>query len=241
MSKILVHVPHSSTYIPDYIREGIVLSDAELTTELQIMTDLHTDTLFTGVDTLKCNFSRLVCDVERFENDLDESMSKLGMGAVYTKTSTGVKLRDCTTDQRNHIIETYYIPHHKLFEGSVEKKLTDYGECVIIDCHSFNEEASYLKATNSADICIGTDDYHTPHDLEKEVADIFISHGYTVSINEPFAGSIVPLKHYTRDKRVKTIMLEINRKLYMNELGVVKEQDLKSISDVCNELILLLN
>lgn len=41
--------------------------------------------------------------------------------------------------------------------------------------------------------------------------------GYSVGINEPFKGTIMPLKYYKQEKRVQSIMLEINRKLYMNE------------------------
>ena len=38
----------------------------------------------------------------------------------------------------------------------------------------------------------------------------------TVGINRPFAGCIVPLKYYRKDSRVMSVMIEINRRLYIN-------------------------
>jgi hypothetical protein len=45
----------------------------------------------------------------------------------------------------------------------------------------------------------------------------FAYRSFRLGIDEPYAGSIVPIKHYNKDNRVKSIMLEINRNLYMND------------------------
>jgi hypothetical protein len=37
-----------------------------------------------------------------------------------------------------------------------------------------------------------------------------------LGIDEPYAGSIVPIKHYQQNRQVKSIMLEINRGLYLD-------------------------
>ena len=79
------------------------------------------------------------------------------------------------------------------------------------------------------DICIGTDSYHTPREIEKELECFFRKSGYSVAINSPFAGAIVPLRYYRKDSRVQSIMIEINRRLYINHDGSLKEgyEDLK--------------
>ncbi|MCK5789148.1 MAG: hypothetical protein KAH32_09120, partial [Chlamydiia bacterium] len=38
-----------------------------------------------------------------------------------------------------------------------------------------------------------------------------------VAINEPFAGTIVPLNFLGKNKNVKSIMIEVNRKLYLDD------------------------
>jgi hypothetical protein len=37
-----------------------------------------------------------------------------------------------------------------------------------------------------------------------------------LGIDEPYAGSIVPIKHYQQNRHVKSMMLEINRRLYLD-------------------------
>ena len=44
----------------------------------------------------------------------------------------------------------------------------------------------------------------------------FADRGFGLGIDEPYAGSIVPMKHYQKDAKVKSIMLEINRTLYLD-------------------------
>jgi N-formylglutamate amidohydrolase len=45
----------------------------------------------------------------------------------------------------------------------------------------------------------------------------FENEGYSLGIDWPYKGSIVPLEHYNSNKNVQTVMLEINRALYLNE------------------------
>jgi N-formylglutamate amidohydrolase len=38
-----------------------------------------------------------------------------------------------------------------------------------------------------------------------------------LGIDEPYSGSLVPMKYYQKNRQVKSIMLEVNRKLYMGK------------------------
>jgi N-formylglutamate amidohydrolase len=46
--------------------------------------------------------------------------------------------------------------------------------------------------------------------------------GYRVNINRPYAGTMVPMAFYQKDRRVASIMIEVNRNLYMDELAGTK-------------------
>lgn len=240
MGKVILHIPHSSKVIPDYIRKDILLTDSELKEEMELITDLYTDLIFTGKDVVKFEFSRFVCDVERFEDDKLESMAKLGMGTVYIKTSTGKELRKYDIEKRQYIIGNYYRPHHEKFEMMVKEKLEKYNECLIIDCHSFNESTSYIDMVGAPDICLGVDTYHTPIEVVDVIRKAFESYGYIVEINKPFLGSIVPLKYYGKDKSVKSIMIELNKRIYTKNGIDTDEKGIQKISDVCKEIINLL-
>ena len=49
------------------------------------------------------------------------------------------------------------------------------------------------------------------------VEKIFESCGYSTARDQPFSGTIVPMKHYRKDQRVQSLMIEINRWLYLGE------------------------
>jgi len=43
------------------------------------------------------------------------------------------------------------------------------------------------------------------------------ANGVKAALNRPFAGTYVPLMYLGKEKRVSSIMIEVNRSLYMNE------------------------
>ena len=49
------------------------------------------------------------------------------------------------------------------------------------------------------------------------VEKILESCGYSTARDQPFSGTIVPMKHYRKDHRVQSLMIEINRWLYLAE------------------------
>ena len=57
--------------------------------------------------------------------------------------------------------------------------------------------------------------------------------GYTAEINNPYSGTMVNTDSYLKDKPVKSIMIEYNRKLYMDE-NIVNYDKVKKLN---NELI----
>ena len=235
---MILHIPHSSTATLDY-----KLNNKEQ--EMLRMTDHFTDDLYTCRDASRIVFglSRLICDVERFEDDNEESMSRFGMGVCYTKNTDGKKLRDVTEEDKNHLIENYYRPHHKKLTNEVDKELKETGASLIVDCHSFPDKSYYFNSDfnqSRPDICIGTDEFHTPKILVEKVKCFFLSKGYNVQVNNPYSGSIVSLKHYKKNKNVSSIMIEINRKLYMHEDGF-KTEHYDDLKRELTELLIKIN
>ena len=69
----------------------------------------------------------------------------------------------------------------------------------------------------SPDFNIGTDVFHTPKEIVDVAYNYFTEKGYSVGIDAPYSGTIVPLKYYKKSRNVNSIMLEVNRKLYLDE------------------------
>jgi len=104
--------------------------------------------------------------------------------------------------------------------SAVENAIECYGRCLIIDCHSYPQTALPYEASSDADrpdICIGTDEYHTPKQLADWLVNAFARSGRSVSLNSPFSGSLVAQGYYHLDKRVESVMIEVRRDTYMNE------------------------
>ena len=214
---VILHVPHSSTFVPDDCQ--FLLSASSLAMEIEKLTDHHTHKLFDcdGASKIVFPVSRLVVDPERF---IDDPMESVGMGVVYTHTTDGDPLRAISEIDRLTLIDTYYHPHHNKLTHMVDGSLKQYGQCLIIDCHSFPAQPlPYESDKNRPDICIGTDSYHTSTELRDCLLKVFEAFGYRVAIDSPFSGTIVPLKHYHKDKRVESVMIEVNRSLYASPSG----------------------
>ena len=190
------------------------------------MTDSHTPELFGGIAALGGlvlvnNYSRLVVDPERFENEEKEVMSSIGMGAIYTRTAHQQMLRkDLSTEEKENMLSTYFRPYHEAFEREVQKMLEQFERCLIIYCHSFPSKPlpyELDQSINRPDICFGTDPFHTPTALITSVQSFCYANGVNMTINKPFVGTYVPLMYFGKDRRVSSIMVEVNRSLYMNE------------------------
>ena len=137
---IVLHIPHASKNIPDEYLKYFTLSKKDLEIELLKMTDHFTDELFdisySNIHQLKLPLSRLLVDVERFEEDELEPMFKVGMGCIYEKTHDGKSLK-LVKDIKDELINKFYKTHHENFTKIVDKKLIENNKVLIIDCHSF--------------------------------------------------------------------------------------------------------
>ncbi|WP_062306747.1 N-formylglutamate amidohydrolase [Demequina subtropica] len=242
-SPVILHVPHASRGIPADVRRGILLDDAALEHELDMMTDSFTDVIAArateaaGIEALVITapVSRLVVDVERFV-DGSEPMEKVGMGPIYTHTHDQRTLRD-TVDAA--LLDRYFHPHTQAVEDAVTAALEAHGQVVVIDLHSYpTHRLPYEMAEHDAprpQICLGTDAFHTPAwllDAARSALD-----GFEIGLDSPFAGTYVPLRFYGHDARVASIMVEIRRDQYMDESTVRAHDGLEALvgalADLC--------
>lgn len=222
--QILLHIPHSSDWIPKKYLQLFYLNDEQLKKELLLMTDRYTNELFSdpfipGGNHFVFPYSRLICDVERFRKDEDEIMAARGMGVCYTSTSSLEQLKTVTPQHREEMLKLYDRHHEKLSEvsGNIVEK---YGAALLIDCHAFSSERLPYELGDEGQrpgICIGTDDFHTPEWLADYLAESFSGRGYDVAFNRPFSGTLVPMEHFHKDPKLLSVMIELNRKLYMDE------------------------
>ena len=89
-----------------------------------------------------------------------------------------------------------------------------------MDCHSFPETPFPYEADERRprpNICLGRCD-NTPVWLLDAAEERFLRRGYSVAVDFPYAGCLVP-QRFQGDPRVPAIMVEINRRLYLQPAG----------------------
>lgn len=240
MRQLILHIPHASNKIPD--KNGFVISDELLSHEMNKLTDWYTDELFYSPDDIiiKADFNRIFCDPERFTDDSQEIMSKYGMGVLYTKTDTGLLMRDIDSNLKNQILKDYYFPHHDELNQAVKEQLDKFDHALIIDCHSFSDTPflrDLNKRPNRPDINIGTDKFHTSDLIKDFSMAYFKSRGLSVGLDWPYSGTIVPLDYYQFRRDVNSIMIEVNRKLYLKPDSTEKNDNFEAVQKILNNYL----
>ena len=235
MCEVVCNIPHSNTTIPDWAMKDIIISQEELCELVDFMTDKNVDKIWDFVPNENkevATMSRLILDIERFRNDKDEPMSLKGMGLYYTHTPDGKQFRVKSKDTYSRCL-SIYDTYHKSLEEKVTNCLEKFGKCIILDCHSFHDDMNYTEfdPISFPDVCIGVNGEVSAE--AQLIIDTFVTNGYSVKVNEPFSGSLVPLK-YLNDSRVVSVMIELNRRIYDNS-------SFNKVQNICKEIFEKLN
>ena len=114
---------------------------------------------------------------------------------------------------------------------------------MIIDCHSFASVPLPYEPDQTEhrpDFCIGADPFHTPPIIRDVLVGAIEAEGYTVAIDAPFSRALVPLSVYWKDRRVSSVMIEVNRYLYMDERSGSRNPASAEVRALVERLILTL-
>lgn len=229
---IVIHVPHAADFVPEACRSDFVLSSTELIDEIAAMVDHFTDevareAIALGAHVFQNNVCRLVLDPERYLDDATEIAASWGMGAVYTHTQDGRRLRheDWTAADRDRRISEFYHPYHHAMRDLVIELGARFRQPVhIIDLHSFPDTPlPYETDRGSRPLyCVGFEDRFVPTAWlswwQQRAApgphssDLGTSRDL-VAFNRPFSGAFVPAGLPSAETEVRAMMVEINRML----------------------------
>lgn len=216
----IIHIPHASILFPEEFKLNEDYGEKEIVEESIYEADYMVD-LFSS---LKCNnvikfpYSRLFCDVERYNDDNKEEMVKYGMGFIYEKDVNGRRISSHDNKYKKFILDNYYSRHHKKLDNVATKLIKKYGCCYIIDLHSFSDSYVYklFKIEDTPDICIGFSNGFVDKELLVNTYNYFNSCGYSVKYNYPYEGSIVPNRYCNGGGNISSIMIEINKRVYLD-------------------------
>jgi N-formylglutamate deformylase len=237
----VISLPHCSSRIPPDIRRSMALTDQEI----EESTDVGTAEIFGAVPAMKvlcAEWSRLTVDLNRDPAQRDEK----GVVAFIDYEGRNIYRKDCMPDETEveRRIHAYYRPYH----DRLRAVLRNPGVVGLIDCHSLygigppeapdpGEKRRDLVLSNNGDR-EGRDHpirgrATCSSDLLSAIRRIFEDHGFSVSINRPYAGGFITTHygHELASAGKMAVQIEINQDLYCEpgslQLASEKVRDLR--------------
>lgn len=239
---LVLDSPHSGTVYPDdfgHVCDLAVLRRAE---------DTHVEKLYDfapalGVAWIEALFPRSYLDANRDLIEIDEALLdapwpgpmatdtrvlgkvRLGKGLIWRTTDEGTPLyaRKLSVAEVQARIARCWAPYHAAVARAIDAAHTAHSYSIHINCHSMPAVASQF-ATDfpglaHADFVIGDRDGSTAAPaLSQRIVAHLRGLGYDVAYNHPYKGVELVRRYGDPAQQRHSIQIEINRKLYMDEL-----------------------
>jgi N-formylglutamate amidohydrolase len=200
------------------------------------VTDWHTERMITEADqSLVFPFSRVFCDVERFT---DDPLERVGQGIHYTHTVDQRWLRDADPRAVEIARRLHRDWHAQL--AQVVYGVLSYSPVVLIDMHSYSDfQADQTFSAARPDICLGVNTVMRRLPPFMRVKEMFERHGYTVAINAPYEGAIIPTGMQNAPD-LSCIMFEVHKRVYLDDYGNTEPRGFGRLQLALNEAVHLL-
>jgi N-formylglutamate amidohydrolase len=231
---ILITVPHAGNIYPDLFIKNLKINLCEV----RRIEDYQSNKILDQIDEQMADIiiaqcSRAVVDLNRSRNAIDHSMFtqvfehepvsekqmiKYGLGVFPNKIFGKTILKSpLPFSYAIHMLEQYYDPFHKSLNKQIMYLNNTFGFCYHIDLHTMPSKA-LLNFKKEPDIVLG-DNFGKSCSIEliSYFQNVFQENGFTVEVNNPYAGGFITRNYGNPSKGVHTIQIEINRKIYMDE------------------------
>jgi N-formylglutamate amidohydrolase len=123
----------------------------------------------------------------------------------------------------------YWNPYHVALKTLLDESLAQFGEAILIDCHSMPHEAIEAHARPGhprPDVVLG-DRFGAAagRDVVDRIEAAFAAAGLRTARNAPFAGAYIAQAHGRPSRRQHVVQVEIDRALYMDEARIEPRPD----------------
>lgn len=258
-SPLFLDSPHSATQYPADFRPAAglplnLLRQAEDT----FVDELYADAPARGIPLLCANFPRSYLDANRGIEEIDQALldapwpgpaqetskTRLGKGLVWRVLDTGEAIYDrkLSVAEVQARIERCYVPYYAQLQKLADRALARHGSAWHINCHSMPSEAAQYATEHPGlqhpDFVVGDRDGTTCDTrFTDRVEGVLKEMGYDVWRNHPYKGvEIVRVVGQPQAGR-HSLQLEINRKLYMDEAGLARNEGFDRLKANLNALL----
>jgi N-formylglutamate deformylase len=240
-SPVLFDSPHSGFDYPDEFRPAAPLE------VLRTGEDAFVDELFgaapsKGAVLIHALFPRSFIDANRNERDIDASLldrpwpgplaptqkTELGLGLIRKLAVPGVPVYDrkLKVEEVQDRIRRYYEPYHREIAQAFDRLHGRFGRVWHVNCHSMKSVGNAMTVDSGSrrpDFVLGDRD-GTSCDgaFTRAVQESLLAMGYRVTVNQPYKGAELVVRHSRPDAGRHSLQIEINRRLYMDEERITK-------------------
>lgn len=246
---LVLDSPHSGTYYPPDFQPACDMAS------LRRAEDTHVEKLYDfasalGAAWVEAHFPRSYLDANRDVTELDTSLLdgpwtgplstdprmlakvRLGKGLIWKLTDDGLSIYDrlLGVDEVQKRIDRCWTPYHAAVAGAVDAAHARHGYSVHINCHSMpaiaGSHATDFPGMAHADFVIGDRDGSTADPaLSQKICAHLRGLGYSVDYNHPYKGVELVRRHGDPAANRHSIQVEINRKLYMDEVTLALDKE----------------
>ncbi|MEQ8294679.1 MAG: N-formylglutamate amidohydrolase [Roseovarius sp.] len=231
--------PHSGRDYPrSFLKQSALNEHAIRSSEDAFVDDLFESAPAHGAPLLCAAVPRAYVDLNRSADELDPALIEgvrkaghnprvaSGLGVVPRVVANGQviytgKISRAEADRR---IETYWRPYHAALRLQLTEAQRQFGQAILIDCHSMPHEAMDSVARSGVrrpDVVLG-DRFGAAagEQIVDRIEEAFYNAGLVVTRNTPFAGAYIT-QHYGRPSNGHhAVQVEIDRSLYMDEESI---------------------
>lgn len=232
--------PHSGREYPLAFLQASVLDDQVIrSSEDAFVDDLFRAAPDFGAPLIAARAPRAFLDLNRACDELDpavvEGAQRLahnprvasGLGVIPRVVSGGraIYRGKLTLAEAEERIGRHWVPYHAALKRLMHESHTEFGQAVLVDCHSMPHEAIDSHARPGLprpEVVLG-DRFGAAagRDVMDQIEAAFTRAGLRVSRNAPFAGAYITQAYGRPSHGYHVVQIEIDRALYMDEARIL--------------------
>ncbi|GAC1351279.1 MAG: N-formylglutamate amidohydrolase [Polyangiales bacterium] len=234
---LVVEVPHAGLELPAEVLARLIAPARAIARDADLFVDeLYQDAPAEGATLLVARTSRYAIDLNRAEDDVDESLVE-GDPRPHRPHARGLLWRTTTDDEpaleaplprQDYVwrLETIHRPYHDRLRAILDRKIARFGYVILLCAHSMPSvgRAGHSDAfVHRADVVPGTRGRTSAHPLVIDAVErVAIAHGRSVEHDRPYRGGFTTA-HYGRPAaRCHAIQIELARRLYLDETKLTR-------------------
>lgn len=238
-SPVVFSSPHSGREYPMAFLQASILDDQAIrSSEDAFVDDLFRAAPSHGVPLIAARAPRAFVDLNRACDELDPAVVEgvqrgahnprvaSGLGVIPRVVSGGRSIYrgKLTHSEAEHRIGQYWVPYHAALKRLTRESHAEFGQSVLIDCHSMPHEAIESHARNGQprpEVVLG-DRFGAAagRNVVDQIQIAFERAGLRVSRNAPFAGAYITQAYGRPTFGYHVVQVEIDRALYMDEARI---------------------